>query len=90
MSHSSFYESVAYTLLFLVATIVHGQTTTRLPAPPAYADGDFTSPNNAATQIVDNGISLNITWETSYDSVNLYLVTGGDYANSEALTSNNA
>jgi hypothetical protein len=89
MSHSSFSASAAYILLFCVATIVQGQTTTRLPPAAAYADGSFTSPNNAATQILDDGINLNITWSTSFPSVNLYLITGDDYGNSQALTSKN-
>jgi len=81
----SFCESVAYTLLFLVTTIVRGQTTTRLSAAPSYADGVFTSPNTAATQIFDQGIDINITWATNYNSVNLYLINGVNYDASKPL-----
>jgi hypothetical protein len=88
MSQFSFYQRVAYTLLFLVTPIVQGQTTTQLPPAPSYPDGVFTSPNTAATQIFDNGIDINITWATYYDSVNLYLINGVDYVASKALTSN--
>ncbi|KAI4762619.1 hypothetical protein E4T52_10744 [Aureobasidium sp. EXF-3400] len=86
MSHSSFYRSVAYTLLFLSSTVVRGQTTTQLSPAPSYSDGIFTSPNTAATQIFDKGIDINITWATSYDSVNLYLINGVNYGASKGLT----
>jgi hypothetical protein len=90
MSHFSLYGGVVYTLLFFVATIVRGQTTTRLPAPPSYSDGVFTSPNTYVTQILDNGINVNVSWTTTYQRVNLYFITGGDYANSKSLLSNRA
>lgn len=87
MPYSYCYASVLYTLLLFVATVVRSQTTT-LPPPPKYSDGVFTSPNTAATQIFDNGIKLNVTWNTTFSSVNLYIIFGGDYANSQALTCN--
>lgn len=100
MSRFGFYGSVVYTLLFLIATTVRSQvlsdpaTTTTLfgslPSAPAYADGAFTSPNNEATPILDNGVNLNITWTTTYSTVNLYRITGDDFGNPQALTCNNA
>ncbi|KEQ95499.1 hypothetical protein AUEXF2481DRAFT_5100 [Aureobasidium subglaciale EXF-2481] len=75
----------ACTLLFLVGPIVQGQTTTRLPAAPSYQDGVFSSPDTAITQIVDKGVEMNVTWATSYESVNLYLIFGQDYTNPRGL-----
>lgn len=78
--------SVMYTLVFLFTTLVRGQTTTRLPPAPSYSDGVFSSPNTYNTQILDQGTELNITWTTRYESVNLYLIVGTDYAHSQPLT----
>ncbi|KAH0343425.1 hypothetical protein KCU81_g5210, partial [Aureobasidium melanogenum] len=75
-----------YTLLFLFTTLARGQTTTRLPPAPSYSDGVFSSPNTYNTQILDQGTVLNITWTTRYESVNLYLIVGTDYAHSQPLT----
>ncbi|KAH0032184.1 hypothetical protein KCU78_g2645, partial [Aureobasidium melanogenum] len=75
-----------YTLLFLLTGIAQGQTTTRLPPAPSYTDGVFSSPNTFNTQIIDQGTELNITWTTTYKSVNLYLIFGVDYTRPVALT----
>jgi hypothetical protein len=81
------HNCVAYTLLFLLATIVRCQTTTTLPGPPSYPDGIFTSPNTVETQILDKGMEMNVTWETTYANVNLYLIFGQGYANPRGLKS---
>ncbi|THX32721.1 hypothetical protein D6D10_08038 [Aureobasidium pullulans] len=79
------HNCVAYTLLFLLATIARCQTTTTLPGPPSYPDGIFTSPNTVETQILDKGMEMNVTWETTYANVNLYLIFGQGYANPRGL-----
>ncbi|THW89572.1 hypothetical protein D6D15_05174 [Aureobasidium pullulans] len=79
------HNCVAYTLLFLLAVIVRCQTTTTLPGPPSYPDGIFTSPNTVETQILDKGMEMNVTWETTYANVNLYLIFGQGYANPRGL-----
>lgn len=87
MCYYTFHDGIACMLLFLIATaaIVRGQTTTRLPQAPSYKDGVFTSPNTYTTQILDKGIETNVTWTTTYESVNLYLIFGTDYVNSKGL-----
>ncbi|KAI4728745.1 hypothetical protein E4T49_03527 [Aureobasidium sp. EXF-10728] len=74
-----------HVLLLLATTTVQAQTTTRLPPAPAYRDGVFTSPNTFNTQILDKGSEMNITWTTSYKTVNLFVIFGQDYVNSRAL-----
>jgi hypothetical protein len=93
MSNFEFYEVVACTILFLIATTVRGQTTTTaftsqpsLLPPPESPDGAFTSPNTTLVWNLGKGITWNVTWYTSYPSVNLYLIT--QEINSKALTSN--
>ncbi|THW04967.1 hypothetical protein D6D24_10400 [Aureobasidium pullulans] len=79
------HNCVAYTVLLLLTTIVRCQTTTTLPGPPSYPDGIFTSPNTVETQILDKGMEMNVTWETTYADVNLYLIFGQGYANPRGL-----
>jgi hypothetical protein len=97
MSDFDFYEVVACTLLFLVATTVRGQILPditsfvgsgpdyQLLPPPESPDGAFTSPNTTLVSNLSKGIVWNVTWYTSYPSVNLYLMNGQI---SEALTCN--
>lgn len=46
-----------------------------LPPPLPYLDGEFISPNTTFTQIYSEGTQFNITWNSTYPAVNLYLIT---------------
>lgn len=86
------YGSIVYSLLVFVATIVRGQTTafSTLPPAPTYSDGRFTSPDTSRNQVIDKGVIWNVTWTTSFNSVNLYLIFGDGWNSPKALTSNKA
>lgn len=87
MHYLNYHGSVTYTLLLSFATIARGQTTTAFPAPSLYPDGAFLVPDTVRLPILDQGTQLNITWTTTYESVNLYLIFGQDYNQPKALTS---
>jgi hypothetical protein len=50
-----------------------------LPPPPDYPDGGFISPNTTDVYIFSEGSTMNVSWETKYPSINLYLITGTEY-----------
>jgi len=72
-------------LLLLFAIIVQGQTTT-LPEAQEYTDGLFTNPINTDTPMLDVGAVINVTWTTTYEVVNLFLIFGTDYTDSFIAT----
>lgn len=82
--------SVLYTLLLLFISNARGQITTAFQAPALYPDGAFLVPDTVRLPILDQGTLLNVTWTTTYESVNLYFMFGGDYNQPKALTSNTA
>ncbi|KAG9961366.1 hypothetical protein KCU61_g5682, partial [Aureobasidium melanogenum] len=86
MHYLSSHGRVMYTLLFLLPAIARGQTTTAFPAPALYPDGAFLVPDTVRLPILDQGTLLNVTWTTTYENVNLYLIFGGDYNQPKALT----
>lgn len=69
------------------ACCVVSQTTSRLPAAPKFADGVFTSPDTESTQVYTNGASMNVSWKTSYESIDLYLIFGGKFNQAYTCTS---
>lgn len=85
MHQSSFYTGVRFMLLLLFAIIVQGQTTT-LPEAQEYTDGLFTNPINTDTPMLDVGAVINVTWTTTYEVVNLFLIFGTDYTDSFIAT----
>ncbi|THV97882.1 hypothetical protein D6D25_09036 [Aureobasidium pullulans] len=85
MHQSSFYTGVRFMLLLLFAIIVQGQTTT-LPEAQEYTDGLFTNPINTDTPMLDVGAVINVTWTTTYQVVNLFLIFGTDYTDSFIAT----
>ncbi|THW78531.1 hypothetical protein D6D17_10103 [Aureobasidium pullulans] len=85
MHQSSFYTGVRFMLLLLFAIIVHGQTTT-LPEAQEYTDGLFTNPINTDTPLLDVGAVINVTWTTTYEVVDLFLIFGTDYTDSFIAT----
>nr|OQO15477.1 hypothetical protein B0A51_16457 [Rachicladosporium sp. CCFEE 5018] len=73
----SFKVSMLLTFLLLLPYAL--AQTSVLPPPPTYTSGVFLNPDTAATQIFGVGAVLNVTWETTYSSVNLWLIYGTDY-----------
>lgn len=65
-------------ILLFVGTVT-SQTTTHLPAAPSYAHGKFTNPDTAIAQIFTNGSQMNVTWNTDWDRVTLWLIYDGQY-----------
>lgn len=59
----------------------------RLPPPPNYDTGVFKSPNTSTTQSFTEGSQINVTWETSYDAINLYFIADGQYGDPITVTS---
>ncbi|KAF2964168.1 hypothetical protein GQX73_g9396 [Xylaria multiplex] len=64
-----------------------------LPAPgqPAleYTDGAFSEPNGG-TSSYGEGNQMNISWTTTYETTNIYLIVGYDWASPIQLTTNTA
>ncbi|KAI0885017.1 uncharacterized protein GGS22DRAFT_188296 [Annulohypoxylon maeteangense] len=75
-------------MLICVSSIVVGQD---LPGPGkpanAYSNGSFTEPNGELSTYLF-GSSMNITWETKYDTVDLSLIIGWDFSNRIPLALN--
>lgn len=90
MHYLNCHGSVFYTFLSIFTSIARCQTTTAFPAPALYPDGAFLVPDTVRLPILDQGTLLNVTWTTTYESVNLYLIFGGDYNQPKALTSTTA
>ena len=69
-------------LLFcqLIATASAQSTSSysHLPSAPLYSSGAFTAPEGP-TQVFTEGAHLNITWDSDFSPVNLYLIRGQDY-----------
>jgi hypothetical protein len=67
-------------LLGALYTLLSGhaiaQTTTALPPPPTYANGQFYSPDTEKTQIFTAGSTMTMSWGTVFKSVDIYLVSG--------------
>jgi hypothetical protein len=61
----------------LLATTVLGDSSLPPPGQPAltYTDGSFSEPNGA-TSNYGVGNKMNISWETTYETANLYLIAG--------------
>jgi hypothetical protein len=73
---------MALRLLFLrllVCTVAWAQKMEYLSPPPKYPDGGFISPNTTDVYIFSEGSTMNVSWETKYPSINLYLITGTEY-----------
>jgi hypothetical protein len=60
-------------------TAASAQKMERLSPPPKYPDGGFISPNTTDVYIFSEGSTMNVSWETKYPSINLYLITGTEY-----------
>jgi len=62
-----------------------------LPGNPAltYTDGSFTEPNGGISRYTQ-GNQMNITWETTYTTVDIYLITGFVWGDIIQLTTNSA
>ncbi|OQO00833.1 hypothetical protein B0A48_13520 [Cryoendolithus antarcticus] len=74
---SSFKVSLLLAFLLLLPYAL--AQTSVLPPPLTYTSGVFINPDTAATQIFGVGAVLNVTWETTYSSINLWLIYGTDY-----------
>ncbi|KAI1128181.1 hypothetical protein F5Y10DRAFT_179309 [Nemania abortiva] len=61
------------------------------PGEPAldYTDGSFTEPNGG-TSSYDQGNQMNISWTTTYETSNLYLIVGYDWTSPIQLATNTA
>jgi len=68
-----------FLLTFCCSVVAQTTTYSVLPAPSSYADGNFTNPDTANTQVFSQGSSMNVSWTTDYTNVNLYLIFGGNY-----------
>ncbi|KAI1767050.1 hypothetical protein GGR53DRAFT_161925 [Hypoxylon sp. FL1150] len=76
--------------LVLLGSVVTAQDDD-LPGPgePAlqYADGAFTEPRGEQTTY-NQGTTLNVSWETSYDTSNLWVIQGWDFNSPIQLATN--
>jgi hypothetical protein len=63
----------------LLCTVASAQKMEYLSPPPKYPDGGFISPNTTDVYIFSEGSTMNVSWETKYPSINLYLITGTEY-----------
>ncbi|CAJ2512001.1 Uu.00g076260.m01.CDS01 [Anthostomella pinea] len=46
--------------------------------PVEFSDGNFTEPT-ATTTVYGEGASMNVSWDTTYENSNLYLIVGWDF-----------
>lgn len=86
---------VRETLLAWAVAVVSGQIPTStqasdciysaLPPPPIYVEGVFINPANESTRIYQPGVPMHISWASSFQAVNLYLIAQENYAQSLPL-----
>lgn len=53
--------------------------TTTLPPPHMYSEGRFTNPNTSSMQIFSAGSTMIVSWESIFESANIYLIFGESY-----------
>ncbi|KAI0871820.1 hypothetical protein GGS24DRAFT_41830 [Hypoxylon argillaceum] len=80
--------------IYLLATFALGDDEDSSLPPlgdPAldYTDGSFSEPNGG-TSSYDPGNKMNISWTTTYETSNVYLIAGYDWASPVQLTTNTA
>ncbi|KAI0401174.1 hypothetical protein F4802DRAFT_439535 [Xylaria palmicola] len=75
----------------LLATVASGQSDLPPPGEPAldYADGSFLEPNGE-TSSYNPGNKMNISWEASYETTNIYLIKGYQWGELIQITTNSA
>ncbi|TRX92667.1 hypothetical protein FHL15_006341 [Xylaria flabelliformis] len=75
----------------LLVACVLGDDTLPPPGQPAldYTDGTFSEPNGG-TSSYSPGNKMNISWTTTYETTNIYLIVGYDWAAPIQLTTNSA
>ncbi|KAI0865528.1 hypothetical protein F4860DRAFT_510067 [Xylaria cubensis] len=75
----------------LLVACVLGDDSLPPPGQPAldYTDGTFSEPNGG-TSSYSPGNKMNISWTTTYETTNIYLIVGYDWAAPIQLTTNSA